>query len=165
MKYIINSGNKNYTVELLKSGKHQAGFLINGKSIVVEKTAGNIIIDGKSMEYSISFDSEGLPNLVKLNDKEIPVSFETVGEGIALRRRKKIKSKEDNVVTAPINGTVVRIVAKEGKKISKGDTVLILEAMKMENEVASPLSGVIKKIDVKEGQAVKSGDILFEIQK
>lgn len=165
MNYIINSGNKNFTVELLKSGKHQASFLINGKSIVIEKTAGNIIIDGKSMEYSISFDSEGLPNLVKLNDKEILVSFEAVGEGMALRRRRKVKSKEDNVVNAPINGTVVKISAKEGKKISKGDTVLILEAMKMENEVSSPLSGVVKSINVIEGQIVKAGDVLFEIQK
>ena len=60
-------------------------------------------------------------------------------------------------------GVVTKIIVKEGESVKKGDTIMILEAMKMENEVKSPKDGVVKQIVVKEGDRVEVGDILAVI--
>lgn len=61
-------------------------------------------------------------------------------------------------------GKVVKLMKKEGDKVTKGETVLILEAMKMENEIKSGADGVIKSVNVKEGQALEAGFLMVEIE-
>ncbi len=61
-------------------------------------------------------------------------------------------------------GKVVKLNKKVGDKVTKGETVLILEAMKMENEIKSGAEGTIKSINVKEGQALDSGFLMVEIE-
>jgi len=61
-------------------------------------------------------------------------------------------------------GKVVKLYKKEGEKVSKGDTVLILEAMKMENEIKAGSDGVIKSVNIKEGQTLDAGFLMVEIE-
>lgn len=61
---------------------------------------------------------------------------------------------------APMPGTVLKINVKVGDTVKQGDTVLILEAMKMENEIAAPADGVIASINVSQGATVETGDTL-----
>lgn len=61
-------------------------------------------------------------------------------------------------------GKVVKLMKKEGDKVAKGETVLILEAMKMENEIKSGADGIIKSVNVKEGQALEAGFLMVEIE-
>jgi biotin carboxyl carrier protein len=67
-------------------------------------------------------------------------------------------------ITAPLPGTIFKIVKKEGDTVKKGDTALIMEAMKMENNVLAEKEGTIKKILIKEGDSVLQGDLLMEIE-
>ncbi|MBO0767559.1 MAG: biotin/lipoyl-binding carrier protein [Solirubrobacterales bacterium] len=64
-------------------------------------------------------------------------------------------------VEAHITGTVWKIEVKVGDKIEEGDTVAILESMKMEMPVEAEDSGVVEKILVEEGQSVSEGDPLL----
>jgi biotin carboxyl carrier protein len=66
-------------------------------------------------------------------------------------------------VVAPIPGTVLSLKVKEGDVVKEGDTVIILEAMKMESDIAAPISGEVKKIHVKDGASVTEGALLMEI--
>jgi len=87
-----------------------------------------------------------------------------------------IKSVEEEVdetktVNSPIIGTAylapepgAKNFVEVGKKIKKGDTVMIVEAMKTMNHVPSTLDGVIKKISVKDGQPVEFGQILIVLE-
>lgn len=61
-------------------------------------------------------------------------------------------------------GKVVKLYKKEGDQVTKGETVLILEAMKMENEIKSGADGIIKTINIKEGQALEAGFLMVEIE-
>lgn len=61
-------------------------------------------------------------------------------------------------------GKMVTLFKKVGDKVSKGETVLILEAMKMENEIKCGIDGTIKSIHVKEGQALEAGFLMVEIE-
>jgi biotin carboxyl carrier protein len=61
-------------------------------------------------------------------------------------------------------GKVVRVLAEAGSAVEKGDSVLVVEAMKMQNELKSPKAGTIKEVRVTEGAAVAAGDILATIE-
>lgn len=68
-----------------------------------------------------------------------------------------------NGVTVPMQGVVIKYKVKKGDKVAKGDTVAILEAMKMENNVLANKDGAVKEIYVKEGTTVAPGDVLMSI--
>ena len=67
-------------------------------------------------------------------------------------------------VTTAMPGTVVKIKAKKGDTVKAGDTVLIIEAMKMENEIHTPIDGVIEQIFVSEGDMVNPDEVLVRIK-
>ncbi|MCC7333166.1 MAG: acetyl-CoA carboxylase biotin carboxyl carrier protein subunit [Flavobacteriales bacterium] len=64
-------------------------------------------------------------------------------------------------VKAPMPGLVINIAVEVGQTVQKGDTLLILEAMKMENVIKSPTDGVIKSIVIKKGDAVEKNQVLI----
>jgi len=66
-------------------------------------------------------------------------------------------------VEAPMPGMIIRFDVQEGAEVSEGDTLLILEAMKMENSINAPAPGTVKEIRFKEGDSVKKGDVLVVI--
>ena len=65
-----------------------------------------------------------------------------------------------DVLVAPMQGTILKVLVDEGQEIAVGDSVCILEAMKMENHIASARAGVIEKIAVKPGDVVDGGQLL-----
>jgi biotin carboxyl carrier protein len=69
-----------------------------------------------------------------------------------------------NTITAPMPGKVVKVLVNEGDTVTKGQTVIILSAMKMESEYKSAVDGTIAKINVKEGDTVEGNQILIEIE-
>ena len=69
-----------------------------------------------------------------------------------------------NDIKAPMPGLVFKIVVAEGQTITKGEPVLILEAMKMENVLKSPGDGVVKSIKVQIGAAVEKGQVLVVLE-
>lgn len=66
-------------------------------------------------------------------------------------------------VPAPLTGTVYKINVAVGERVSEGDVIIILEAMKMETEIRSPASGVVAAVNVREGDRVQVGDPLLAI--
>ncbi len=67
-------------------------------------------------------------------------------------------------VTVPMQGTIVRVLVAVGDTVDVGDTIVVLEAMKMENNVAAEKAGTIKEIRVAEGDSVGGGDIVAVIE-
>ncbi|MFZ9953495.1 MAG: acetyl-CoA carboxylase biotin carboxylase subunit [Ilumatobacteraceae bacterium] len=67
-------------------------------------------------------------------------------------------------VTAPMQGTIVKVLVEVGKEVSVGDAVVVLEAMKMENQIQAEKAGTVKSINVKAGDKVGAGDVLVVIE-
>ena len=66
-------------------------------------------------------------------------------------------------IKSSMQGTILKLKVKKGDKISKGDVIATIEAMKMEQEIKSDLDGVVNDIFIKEGDSVSSGDLLIQI--
>ena len=71
---------------------------------------------------------------------------------------------EDKVCRSPIAGIVVRAAAQPGQQIQVGDTLLVLEAMKMETNITAPMAGKISKMNVNVGDGVQGGQVLVEFE-
>ena len=72
--------------------------------------------------------------------------------------------QKTNIVKSPMPGLVLQIMIEEGQQVSKGETLLILEAMKMENAIKAPADAVVKSIKVTKGAAVDKGQLLIEME-
>jgi acetyl-CoA/propionyl-CoA carboxylase biotin carboxyl carrier protein len=66
-------------------------------------------------------------------------------------------------VTVPMQGTIVKVLVSAGDAVDEGQTVCVLEAMKMENNIAADKSGTVKEVKVEAGQSVGSGDVVVVI--
>ena len=102
---------------------------------------------------------------------KVKISLEdTTNPTLAPQRPKKVgmdltgKIKNPGIIFAEMQGTIMDTMTKLGKKVKQGDSLFVLEAMKMENVITSPIDGVIKKFNIEKGQPVKKGDLLIEIE-
>ncbi len=118
---------------------------------------------------------------IEYTEKDIKVKVsKSSGANIAAVKETKSEIKSENIkldntsgteVTSPIIGTAYlapepggKKFAEVGKKINKGDTIMIVEAMKTMNHVPSPIAGTIKKICVEDGQPVEYGHTIAIIE-
>lgn len=79
--------------------------------------------------------------------------------------RKKYTPIDPDIIITTIPGSIIDIFVKAGQKIKKGDSLFILEAMKMKNEVKSARNGIIKEIFVSKFSQVAKGQILLRFEK
>ena len=68
-----------------------------------------------------------------------------------------------DALTAPMQGTIVKVVATDGDTVAKGDTVLVIEAMKMEQPITAHKDGTVSGMSAEIGQTVTSGAVLAQI--
>lgn len=79
-------------------------------------------------------------------------------------KRKPFEKVNPKIIKAFIPGSIAEIFLKAGTQVFKGDTILILEAMKMRNKLKASVDGKIKSINVKTGEKVSKNQILVEIE-
>ena len=102
--------------------------------------------------------------------RQTKVSQNTSPEITIENNNKKVETVSGTEIKSPIIGTAylapepgAKKFVENGKKIKKGDTVMIVEAMKTMNHVPSPKDGVVKSINVEDGQPVEYGQTLVVI--
>lgn len=105
---------------------------------------------------------------VKVNGKVYEVELEEVikkEESISLSPKKEVKNKKDSGVKIQsfMQGTIVDVKVVVGQEVIEGQTLAILEAMKMENEIVSPIKGVISKIYIQKQDIVENQEVLMTI--
>ena len=108
---------------------------------------------------------------VKVNNKVYEVEVEAVDEvkgSIETKeepvRNENVTSEGANSILAPIAGKVLDVKVKPGDMVKKGQTVAVIEAMKLENEIQSAYDGKVKDIVVKVGDDVHNKDVLIVLE-
>lgn len=114
-----------------------------------------------------NYVSQDLISWEKLPRVGSPKGVVNVNEVLSVYRGFKpsgIAQADAGTLVTDMPGKVVKILTSEGAVVNKGDTLLILEAMKMENEIKAGVDGVVKLVNVKEGQNLDSGHVMIEIE-
>jgi biotin carboxyl carrier protein len=68
------------------------------------------------------------------------------------------------IVEVPITGKIISVNVKSGDKVEEGDTLCVLESMKMENPILAPVQGIIIQVGINSDQVVKPGEIVAVIE-
>ena len=123
----------------------------------IEISAG--VIEFTLRRYTIKYEYEQESEIVRVFDNGGIFDFE-LQENYEQRDNTEIN---EGKVIAPITGTVVKILKKNGQMVSAGEPLIIIEAMKMEYELKAPKAGRIKKMKVKTNEIINQNDILVEI--
>ena len=134
-------------------------FSINGADYSVEiknVEERTIEVDVNDKSYIVLLEKEvkqsKTPTLVR------SVAVPTTDHGVAV----KVAAKT-GTIKSPLPGTILDIFVKQGDKVSIGQRILLLEAMKMENNIESDKAGTVAEIKVSKGDAVMEGDVLIVI--
>ena len=85
-------------------------------------------------------------------------------KNVELTGTKKTKKKEEGSLNSPISGKVVKVEVKVGDKVSKGDVLMVIEAMKMEYLIRAPDNGKITKINFNENDQIEIGQSTVEMK-
>lgn len=118
-----------------------------------------------SREYIVEVEeirSEENPNQPTAQDSQPKVQNQHKVDKQVLQQN--MPSGSNNVLKAPMAGNIVKVNCKPGDKVSPGQLLLVLEAMKMENEITATKSGTIKNVLVTKGVVVKSKQPLLELE-
>ncbi len=160
---------------------------VNNFQYEIEKIEEKIVLNGKEVEANIisinenevhilynnqsyflelvSFDKENKVYKIKHKGKLFEIKISDKYDALLNQLGfDKAQSKKINQLKAPMPGLVLNILAKEGEEYKKGDTLLILEAMKMENAIKSPDDVKIKSIHVNQKKAVDKNDLLITFE-
>ncbi len=132
-----------------------------------------LVIEAMKMENDIVAEGDGIIKAVKVTlgqnviQGDILVEFEGGADepkSAAPHAAAPQVAPGSKTVVAPLPGTVKRITVKEGQEVKRGETVVIVEAMKMENNIAAETNGRVRSVLVRPDQQVNQGEALIELE-
>jgi len=151
--------------------------LLEGVPYEIERRGDLLLINGLEYPFTVANQNVtigGTPHTVELRAETATVdgiSYRFQAQGLEEPKPGKAKralsasaAEEAGSVTAIMPGLIIRIAKKEGDLVAAGETVLVLEAMKMQNEIQAKVQGRIKSINVKAGESVEMRQVLAVIE-
>lgn len=133
----------------------------------IEGNIANVTVNGIPFEVEMKQPVKSSKQKVKLSEERRVKSEEFNSSSSATNASSATTTKpaaaSGKPVVAPLPGTINEIKVKVGDKVNTGDTVVVLEAMKMQNNIDAETSGTITSINVNKGDAVMEGDTLVTI--
>jgi biotin carboxyl carrier protein len=155
-----SSGNS-YVIEI-KNGST----VVNGKKMDINKLLispgkSHWIINNRSYYIELLEKGENKTYTLRINDKKVTITLKDKMD-VLLKElgMDSLNNLKVNDLKAPMPGLVLDIKVTEGQQVKKGDTIIVLEAMKMENALKAIADATVKKIAVIKGTAVEKNQVL-----
>ncbi|MGH9493160.1 MAG: acetyl-CoA carboxylase biotin carboxyl carrier protein subunit [Terriglobales bacterium] len=166
MTYDVTVDGKSYRVEL-KRGEQGYACRVDGREVELESVSAErevmwLLIGGRSYEVRREAQANGVMYVV-IRGRHYAAE---VRDPRAFRGRRRAAGAGAGSVklVAPMPGKVVRVLKAEGAEVEQGESVVVVEAMKMQNEIRSPKKGVVRKILAAAGAAVYAGEGLAVVE-
>jgi len=162
MKLTFEHNSESFTIDLTPGGKSYRATLgdrsVEVKILRADAEHGllDLLIEGERLTAYVS--SEGEKRWVTINGRTVVL---TKASSV---RRKSSGHDHASELAAPMPGLVRGVHVAEGEAVAKGQSLLVVEAMKMEIRIQAPRDGAVKKLFVKQGQTVERGQVLVEIE-
>jgi biotin carboxyl carrier protein len=165
MRYLVHLGDRKFSIHEIDRNKGQA--LIDGQRVHfdfrrVRGSLYSLIIDGKVFSAHLEHDG----GAAEINCGPFILRAEVEDERAALLRRlarSETPAAGTLEIKAPMPGLVVRLPVQKGAAIKKGQSLVVIEAMKMENDLKSPVDGVVAAVHVGERSAVEKNAKLITL--
>lgn len=162
--YAVQVNNHNFEIEI--SGDE---FIVNGKPMRLDISRigeghFHVLLDSRSFRAEIvEQDTAAKRFTVKVNGKYYPLvlkdKYDVLLEKMGMNANAGARV---NHVRAPMPGLIIALKVKAGDQVKAGDTLLILEAMKMENVIKAPADATVKSVKVAMGDGVEKNQVLIE---
>jgi biotin carboxyl carrier protein len=165
MKLSFDHDSETYSIDLTPSGSGKSYRLTVGDQTyeveVLQATDGklDLFVDGKRVVAYVS--SDNIKRWVTIDGQTLVL---TKLSGTRRGGHAGHHAPGELRVTAPMPGQIRAVNVHEGEAVTKGQTLLVLEAMKMEIRIHAPQAGVVKKLFLKQGQTVEREQILIELE-
>jgi len=161
----ISSGNDNVLVEIISNGSKKK-IRLGEKEVScdwVRLADGHysLILDGSVLDVLVSID----PESCVVTSRAGTFSFRVADprrSGLMQRTEEGLAGVER--ICAEMPGKILRVLVQEGDAVAFDQSLLVLEAMKMQNEIRAPKNGVVKNVAAVAGNAVNTGDFLLNIE-
>jgi biotin carboxyl carrier protein len=164
MKLIAELNNEKHEIEFKRDGESVFA-TVDGREYELEasEVEPNVYLLKHENQIFQAFVSPTEPTTVNLHNYSFEIK---ISDPKRLRGAGMAAGNADGAaeIKTAMPGKVVRILAEQGAEIKQGESVLVVEAMKMQNEMKSPKDGVVKEIRVAEGATVNAGDVLAIIE-
>jgi biotin carboxyl carrier protein len=169
VKLVVTVGGVVHEVEVERAGADYR-VTVDGQAIDVDArsvTPGvqSLRIDGMSYLASVAGDPAAAEGelTVQVGGEIHSVRVEEAARHAIRTRGGAAGSAGGQTLKAPLPGKITLVVVKPGDSVNRGDTLLVIEAMKMENELKAAAAGTVSEVHVAPGQAVNPGDVLVVI--
>lgn len=160
--------NSNNTFEFLVDDNNRYTYTSKELNFEIETTLdGFTVMTVNGITYPVEIISQH-QNEYELLVNGVSYLF-SIESPFSLQRKKLLStlSSESSTIRlkAPMPGKILDVLVKTGDAVKVGDTLLILEAMKMQNAILASTKGIIKKVLVKKGDTTSKSDLLIELEK
>ena len=126
---------------------------------VTEAAPGLYLVSNGTVRWQVAVADDGETRWVSVNGQIAVLEIESARSPGARR-----KTARADAMMAPMPATVAKLLVAPGQAVAEGETVLVLEAMKMELPVRSPRAGVVKAVHCKPGELVQPGVALVDLE-
>ncbi|MFI3248968.1 MAG: biotin/lipoyl-containing protein [Rikenellaceae bacterium] len=144
---------------------------INGNDYVVtidvnDDISAEVVVNGSAyhVELGNSTVKKSVPSRPQVAAAPASHAVSNAATPVTATKSAPVVSGSAKPVTSPLPGVILDLKVAVGDTVSTGQTLAVLEAMKMENNIDSNFSGVVKSINVKCGDSVLEGDVLITIE-
>ena len=163
----IHIGNRVADVTLVSKEGNKVRLSIDGKPydvdiVMTENGSCSVLHDGNSFNAEIISGEDHRSYDVNMLYRSYHVDIVDTQKKY-LRMRKSAEEKQDDKIVAPMPGKVVKIPVRKGDRLETGDTVVVLEAMKMQSNYKVSSACVVKDILVSEGDSVDNNQVLMTL--
>ena len=166
MKIFVQIGEREYPIEIVEEAGEQR-VLLDGEPFAIDyreaDTLGQIIVMHAGRSYGLSIEGDPQRAHVTLAGHDYALAMEDERERAASLAAKEALGG-GGPIEATMPGIVVEVLVGEGDAVSKGQPLLILEAMKMQNEIVAPGEGIVDRIVVAAGETVPAGHVLVVLR-
>jgi biotin carboxyl carrier protein len=161
--YIINSEGKEVSFDITSKQRNRNGVIAfnvagenkSNRQYFVKNLAGKNYLSEDQVTWEKAPSISNLDGLVNINEAmKVYRGYKPSG----------LSNANAGELITDMPGKIVKVLTTEGAVVNQGDTLLILEAMKMENEIKAGCDGVVKSVNVIEGQAIDTGHLMIEIE-
>jgi len=141
---------------------NQKTITIYGRDFTVEVLQDRtVLVDGIVYDVALEGDratADGKSYTVQVTGMKLTAPTRTEAKSHSAQRKSSEAGTGD--VTAIMPGKILRVLVTPGQEVDAGDSVCVLEAMKMENELHASHAGIVDRVNVEAGDAVEKGDVL-----